>query len=122
MVEVLDPKEGRIVNTSSGGASMWLKKQSANLKATLSNPNITFDELDTTIKAQVAADNLGFGNGYGMSKAALNGLTLVHAKAYPHLKVVALSPGFIDTPMTKGFNAKLSPEQGCVSSLVCLFD
>merc|ERR1712032_57450 len=122
MVELLDPAEGRIVHTSSGAASMWLKKQDATVKATLSNPGITFGELEETIKAQVAADNIGFGNGYGMSKAALNGLTLIHAQAYPHLKVVALSPGFIDTPMTKGFNARLGPEQGCVSSLVCLFD
>mmetsp|Transcript_1003 Transcript_1003/g.1889 ORF Transcript_1003/g.1889 Transcript_1003/m.1889 type:complete len:313 (-) Transcript_1003:105-1043(-) len=121
MVGLMDPTEGRIVNTSSGGASMWLKKQDATLKSAMSNPDMTFDELEETIKAQIAANNLGMGNGYGMSKAALNGLTLIHAKAYPNLKVVALSPGFIDTPMTKGFNAQLSPEQGCVSSLVCLF-
>merc|ERR1711957_487614 len=85
-------------------------------------PDITFEQLEATIKAQVAAGNEGFGAGYGMSKAALNGLLLIQAKAYPKLKVVALSPGFIDTAMTKGFGAKLSPDQGCVSSLVCLFD
>ena len=39
-------------------------------------------------------------------------------KVYLH-KV--LSPGFIDTPMTKGYGAKLTPEQGCLSSLKCLF-
>jgi len=33
--------------------------------------------------------------------------------------VVCLSPGFIDTPMTQGFGARLTPEQGCVSSLKC---
>jgi len=37
-------------------------------------------------------------------------------------QVVSLSPGFIDTAMTKGFNAKLTPEQGCVSALKCLFE
>merc|ERR1719162_1228083 len=74
-----------------------------------------------TVQAQVAAKNVGFGKGYGLSKAALNALTLIQAKAYPNLKVVSLSPGFIDTPMTKGFSAKLTPEQGCVSGLVCLF-
>lgn len=121
MVGVVDPGEGRIVNTSSGGASMWLKKQDAAVKATFSNPDITFAELTTAIQAQVAQDNVGFGNGYGFSKAALNSLTLIHAKAYPNLKVVSLSPGFIDTAMTKSFGAKLSPEQGCVSALKCLF-
>lgn len=121
MVGLIDPDEGRIVNTSSGGAAMYLKNQSASLKATLSNPDVTFDELTVAVNAQVAANNLGMGKGYGLSKAALNALMLIQAKAYPHLKVVSLSPGFIDTPMTKGFNARLTPEQGCVSGLVCLF-
>ena len=48
--------------------------------------------------------------------------TLVQAKLYPNLKVVSLSPGFIDTPMTAGFGARLTPEQGCVSSIKCLFE
>merc|ERR1712226_577931 len=67
MVELIDPKEGRIVNTSSGGAAMYLKKQDATLKATLSNPNITFAELDQTIKEEAARDNL-VAKGYGFSK------------------------------------------------------
>lgn len=120
MVKLIDPTEGRIVNTSSGGACMYLKKQDATLRATLSNPDITFDELDKTIKAQAERDDL-VAKGYGMSKAALNGLTLVYAKAFPHLKVVSLSPGFIDTAMVQGWGAKLTPEQGCVSGLLCLF-
>merc|ERR1719362_240039 len=61
------------------------------------------------------------GKGYGLSKAACSALTLIQARAYPKLTVVCLSPGFIDTAMTKGYGAKLTPEQGCVSSLVCLF-
>lgn len=121
MMKLIDPKEGRIVNTSSGGAAMYLKKQNASLKAILSNPDITLDELEKTIKGQAARDDLA-AKGYGFSKAALNGLTLVYAKAFPHLKVVSLSPGFIDTAMVKGWGAKLTPEQGCVSGLVCLFD
>lgn len=121
MMKLIDPKEGRIVNTSSGGAAMYLKKQDASLKSILSNPDITLDELERTIKEQASRDDL-VAKGYGFSKAALNGLTLVYAKAFPHLKVVSLSPGFIDTAMVKGWGAKLTPEQGCVSGLVCLFD
>jgi len=121
MVSLIDPAEGRIVNTSSGVASMFLKGQDATLKATFSNPDITFEELNTTIQAQVTAGNVGIGKGYGISKAALNALTLIQAKAYPNLKVTCLNPGFIDTPMTKGFKAQLTPEQSGVSSLVCLF-
>jgi len=122
MVGLVDQTEGRIVNTSSGVASMYLKAQDAALKAKLSNPEITFDELTACMQEQIAKDNVGMGKGYGLSKASLNALTLIQAKQYPNLKVVSLSPGFIDTPMTQGFGAKLSPEQGCVSSLVCLFN
>ena len=47
--------------------------------------------------------------------------TKLHRLRYPHLTCVSLSPGFIQTNMTKGFGAKLTPEQGCVSSLHALF-
>ena len=49
-------------------------------------------------------------------------MTLIQAKAYPNLQVVCLSPGFIDTPMTAGFGARLTPEQGCVAPIKCLFE
>ena len=80
------------------------------------------EELDAAIKSCVANSNVGWGNGYGLSKAALSAYTLVQAKLYPNLKVVSLSPGFIDTPMTVGFGARLTPEQGCVSAVKCLFE
>jgi len=122
MVSLVDPSEGRIVNVSSGGASMFLKKQDAATKAIFSNPDVTKPELEAAIKAFVDSGNTGMGNGYGLSKAALTALTLIQAKQYPNLKVVSLSPGFIDTPMTAGFGARLTPEQGCVSSIKCLFE
>ncbi len=58
---------------------------------------------------------------YGLSKAALSAFTVLQAKMYPNLTVTSLSPGFIDTPMTAGYGAKLTPEQGCISSIKCLF-
>ena len=39
---LIDPKEGRIVNTSSGVASMWLREQDAPTKALFSNPDVTW--------------------------------------------------------------------------------
>ena len=122
MAGLVDGSEGRIVNVSSGGASMFLKKQDEATKALFSNPNVTKPELEAAIKGFVDSGNTGMGNGYGLSKAALSALTLIQAKQYPNLKVVCLSPGFIDTPMTQGFGARLTPEQGCVSSLKCLFE
>jgi len=119
-VGLIDPKEGRIVNTSSGVASMWLREQDAATKALYTNPDITQEQLDEDLKKQQAAGNLGMGAGYGLSKAGLTTLTMIQAKKYPNLMVTSLSPGFIDTPMTKGFGAKLSPEQGCISSIKCL--
>jgi len=122
MAGLVDGSEGRIVNVSSGGASMFLKKQDEATKALFSNPNVTKPELEAAIKGFVDSGNTGMGNGYGLSKAALSALTLIQAKQYPNLKVVCLSPGFIDTPMTQGFGARLTPEQGCVSSLKCLLE
>ena len=121
-VDLVDPDVGRIVNVSSGAASGWVKNQDATTKALFSKEGLSFDELDAAVQAALAAGNVGVGNGYGLSKAALSALTLAQASAYPTLTVVSLSPGFIDTPMTSGFGARLTPEQGCRSSLKCLFE
>ena len=122
LVDFIDPANGRIVNVSSGVASMWLQLQNDATKKLFSNSNVTFEELDRAVKANIDAQNFPIvGNGYGLSKAALNCLTLIQAREHPNLLVTSLSPGFIDTPMTKGYGAKLTPEQGCVSSIKCLF-
>lgn len=118
---LVDP-DGRIINTSSGVASSFLKTQTEEMKKFFSNPDLTKEELDSMVETQVAAGNIGMGGGYGLSKASCSALTLIQAKAYAPIKVVALSPGFIDTAMTKGFGAKLSPEEGCRSALKCLFE
>jgi carbonyl reductase 1 len=121
MVELIGPA-GRIVNMSSGVASMFLKGQDAECKALYSNPKVTMEELETRVAADLAAGNVGFGDGYGLSKAALSALTIVQGNKYPNLTITSVSPGFIDTPMTKGFGAKLTPEEGCVSALKCLYE
>ena len=84
---------------------------------------MTLDDLEKAVKANVKAKNYGgnFTNMYAFSKAALCSLTMIHAKAYPDLKIVSVSPGFVATPMTEGFGAKASAEQGCVSIIKCLF-
>jgi hypothetical protein len=53
MLPLIDTKEGRIVHTSSGVSSMYLKGQSAEIKALFSNPDITLEELERAIKEQV---------------------------------------------------------------------
>ena len=92
-------------------------------KKLFTNPNLTFEELDAAVKAAIEANNFGkgFTSCYGLSKAALCALTLAQAKAYPNLKVTSLSPGLVATPMTNNSARGITPEQGCISSLKCLF-
>jgi len=118
-IKLIDKSEGRIVNVSSGAASMWLRHQDSATKDFFTNPDISFEDLEDAVNKNIGSDNFKV---YGLSKAGLNALTLIQAKAHPNLKITSLSPGFIDTPMTKGFGAKLTPEQGCLSSLKCLFE
>jgi hypothetical protein len=42
------------------------------------------------------------------------------SREHPSVLSTSCSPGFIDTPMTTGFGAKLSPDQGTVSLRHCL--
>jgi len=119
-LDLMDAKEGRVVNVSSGAASMWLRKQDEKTKKLFSSADTTIDELEAAIKENLSAQNFTMG-GYGLSKAGLTALTLIQAKANPNLVITSLSPGFIATNMTAGYGAKLTPEQGCVSSLKCLF-
>ena len=101
-----------------------MKLQDAETKKLYSNPNLTLAELDASVKSNLAAKNWKGdmnGNAYGFSKAALSALTLIQARTYPNILVTSVSPGFIATGMTKGFGASKTPEQGCVSSIKCLF-
>lgn len=90
-VSLIDPVEGRIVNVSSGAASMWLRRQDEATKTLFSNPDVTQEQLDAAVNSFLSGDFA-----YGLSKAALTAMTMIHAKAYPNLKVTSLSPGFID--------------------------
>ena len=47
---------------------------------------------------------------YGLSKAALHKYTEISAKENPNLKINAVWPGYVDTPMSKGMHFPLTPE------------
>ena len=121
-IGLIDKSEGRIVNTSSGAASLWLCHQDSKTKNLFTNELGNFEDLEAAVNENVAAKNFKMGNGYGLSKAALNALTLIQAKSYPNLKITSPNPGFIDTPMTKGLGSKMRPEQGTLSITHCLFE
>lgn len=117
---LLNPQIGRIVNVSSGAASMWLRNESPAQQQIFTSSTTTWDELDHTVKlsCSTAASR---GGGYGISKAGLTAYTIQCATMYPNILITSLSPGFIETKMTSGYGAKLSPEQGTISLMKCLF-
>ena len=46
LVGLIDKSEGRIVNISSGSASMWLRYQDSATKKLFTNPDISFEDLE----------------------------------------------------------------------------
>jgi len=116
-LELLEPA-GRIVNVSSGAASMWLRNESAEQKQLFTSASTTFEQLEAAVQAAAPTASMGC---YGLSKAALTSYTLIMAAKHPELTITSLSPGFIETKMTSGFGAKLTPEQGTVSAHRCLW-
>jgi len=129
IVPLLGPKGSRIVNVGSGIGPGWMSRAADPIKSTLCSPSVKWEQIDEIVKANLASagegENAGKGpamNAYGLSKATLMAYTSVLVQAYPHILTSTISPGFIDTAMTKGFGAKLTPEQGTVSIRHCLFN
>ena len=117
-VELIDKREGRIVNVSSGLGPKHISGLTEKEKRFYTNADTTWDELKTHVLKAAPTAPMG---AYGLSKAGLICYTLQQSKAWPHLKCTALTPGFIATKMTAGFGAKLTPDQGTVSLIRCLF-
>lgn len=118
-VGLIDPEAGRIVNVSSGAASMFLRDQTPETKQIFTSPDTSWELLEATVRKESGGASMG---GYGLSKAGLTAYTIQQAKQYPNLLCTSLSPGFIQTNMTAGFGARLTPEQGTVSLMKCLFE
>ena len=117
-VNMINQEEGRIVNVSSGSASMWLRDQNEATKKIFTSSDTTWEELENAVKEAAPTASMG---GYGLSKAGLTEYTIQQGKQWPNLLCTSLSPGFIETKMTHGYGAKLMPEQGTVSLLRCIF-
>lgn len=128
---MLDQEQGsRIVNVSSGLASVYLRDQSLEVKKFFTNPQTTWDELVSEVEQRKTEGGSSGGMGvYGLSKAALNLITIQQAKLYAppiynsgnNIVCASISPGFVATNLTSGLQAKLSPEEGTVSIRHCLF-
>eukprot|EP00438_Fugacium_kawagutii_P034272 Skav205201 [mRNA] locus=scaffold376:86439:87278:+ [translate_table: standard] len=114
-------KSGRIVNVGSGAGPMYVARCSLDVKKMLCSPEVTWEQIAEHAKSALGsgADSMG---GYGLSKALLSSYTMLLARQHPELLVSCLSPGFIETGMTKGFGASKTPEEGTVSLRHCLFE
>lgn len=128
LVRTADPSStGRIVNISSASGPNYVAKlDTAGIPSTLfTDPSTTWEQLSHHMEQvlQTAAENpeAAEKDAYGLSKACLNAYTVETSLLHPDLLVNSCTPGFIDTDLTKGFGAKLTPDQGTVSVLHCLF-
>lgn len=130
---LLDAKKGRVVNVSSGCASAYMKgsmgknpmgKNSLADKKDLLSWDVTWEQIMSVVAKETKASggNIDGFAAYGLSKAGLCAYTMLIAKKFPHITSSSCSPGFIKTNMTKGFGAKLTPDQGTVSLKHCLLN
>jgi carbonyl reductase 1 len=124
-------KNGRIINVSSQVGPMALYESSAVLQEKYTSPTLTIEELNQLVEDFISAigtnnlNDLGYRIEtseliYGISKAALNGLTQIEARewsAAKNLLVLSVSPGFCATDMTKHATNARSPELGADSIL-----
>ncbi len=100
---------GRIVNMSSGSAPNFVAACAPAVQQRLTDPAVTWADVRELMAtgrslAQSEGDFASAGltpDAYGLSKAALNALTIELARTQPHLLVNACSPGFIETDLTR---------------------
>jgi len=139
-IPLLNQEHGRIVNVGSGSGPNYVSSvRDTEEKAMLCWGGITTSDGDgptddinpdsiPTWKdiERHAKKNLvyrdGQNNVYGLSKSLVAVYTGVLARSYPNLVVSCVTPGFIDTQMTKGYGASKAPAEGTVSIRKCLFD
>jgi len=117
---LLDPDGGRIVNVGSGAGPMFFSKLETNEEKKRYMHPMTEEEIEKEIQ-MIQAMNDDFA-AYAGSKALLACYTMALAKEHPNLVVSILTPGYINTNMTKGHGASKQPHEGTVSMRKCLFE
>lgn len=139
-VPLLDPERGRIVNITSGAGPSFVAKCSEERRRFFLDANTEWSDLDALMKECIAIDGdkaafrqrgLGGGDPYGFSKACANTYTLQLARRHPNLKINAVTPGFIETDLTRKYAISQgktpadvgmkTPDQGARAPLKLLF-
>lgn len=108
-VPLLPKRGGRVVNITSAAAPNFVNQCSPERQALLTNPNISWDEIDELVNeclrlerlGQFADSGLGSGSPYGVSKACANAYTIALANTHPQHIINACTPGYIETDMTR---------------------
>ncbi|CAE8625437.1 unnamed protein product [Polarella glacialis] len=126
-IPLLDPAVGRIANVGSGAGGGYVNRLGETEEARmLMKGDATWDELVEYVKAKmptISLDDHGvYPAIYGLSKACLAAYTQFLAKTHPGILSSCMSPGFIDTAMTKGYGGSKPPEEGTPAIRKCLFD
>jgi len=120
---MLQAEGARIVNVGSGAGPSYVNKAPMELKKILTSPTPTLEQIEHVLSVGLdhipEADRNGFPP-YGLSKACLASHTILLASEHPSITWSCCSPGFIDTKLTAGFGARLTPEDVVVIKH-CLF-
>ena len=119
MIPLIQNDGGRIVNMGSGMGVLYVVQCDDEVKKFLSSEQITWEQLDTYVKETY--DKLDDDLGFKLTKAALHKYTEICAKQNPTLLLSVVSPGFVETNMSKGMNAPMKPHEGTVSARHGLF-
>jgi len=138
-IPLLDASHGRIVNVTSASGPVFLSGSSDETKKLLTNPGITWTEIqdymdecvDANSKNNISSDHgSSTGSAYALSKACTNAYTIFLARQCPDLTVNACTPGFIETDLTRPMAeaggitpsemGMKSPEEGASASVFLL--
>eukprot|EP01068_Selenidium_serpulae_P012600 Selendium_serpulae@DN5850_c1_g1_i4.p1 len=117
-IPLINQPGGRLVNVGSGAGPSFVKAQTGSLQKKMCSTILEWSEIEDIAKEYVDVAAM---EGYGLSKALLTCYTILLAKQYPGIHFSCISPGFINTNMTKGMNATNPPEKGTVAMKHCLF-
>ena len=125
---------GRLIATGSGAASSYVAGKVAGCvppderQQLLANPQVEWEQLSSLLDRELAG-NFGTDEqkeraygAYGCSKAVMTAYHFILSRENPDLVVSTASPGFIQTKMTEGMGAKLTPEEGTKSLTKLLFE
>lgn len=97
-----------ILSTSSSAGTRLMSTLGQEHSKALLSPNLTVQELEERTIELLKEPSM---DGYGLSKLAVNAYTLFLSRCQPNMFVNAVSPGFTNTDMCKGYTGKRQPKE-----------